>query len=48
MSIVDNAQGSDNSLTIRWDDRDMFWIGSTATAADIREVLAFLKAYDGT
>jgi hypothetical protein len=35
-------------LTIRWDDRDVFWIGSKATAADIREVLTFLKTYDGT
>jgi hypothetical protein len=33
---------------IRWDDRDVFWISSKATADDIREVLAFLKTYDGT
>lgn len=32
---------------IRWDDRDVFWINNTATSADIRGVLAFLKTYQG-
>jgi len=30
-----------------WDERDVFWIDKSASAADMRAVLTLLKTYDG-
>lgn len=41
-ALLDNCKAE-----IKWDDRDVFWISKSASADQIREVLAFVKSYEG-